>query len=280
MARKKERGPKTIPSPLNNPMINYAEYYMSAGEKVLSFLALFFVGGAVGWVFYGGLFKRNGAATIATRISDVVVFILVGLIAVKVFRPAVQRLLKEKRDKKLRVQFRDMLETLATSLASGNTVMTSFLNAKDDLLNQYTESDLIIQELTEIQTGLHNGLTLEVMLTAFGERSGNEDIQNFSNVISNCFRIGGDFKVAVRKTRDMIAEKMAVEDEIQTKIASNKLQHNAMCVMPIILVAMMKTMSSSFADNLASPVGVVVTTVAICIFVASYFWGRKIIDIG
>lgn len=279
MAKKQERGPKTIPSPLNNPMTNYSEYYMSATEKILAALVLFLAGGLVGLVFYGGLFKREGAATLATHISNAVVFALVGFIAVRVFMSAVRNMLKGRRDKALRIQFRDMLEAIATSLASGNTVMDSFRNARSDLLNQYSEQDLIIQELTEIQAGLDNGQTLETMLSAFGERSGNEDIQNFSNVISNCFRIGGDFKTAVRKTRDMIGEKMAIEDEIRTKVASNKLQHNAMCVMPIVLVALIKKMSSSFAENLASPIGVVATTVAVAIFVGSYFWGRKIIDI-
>ena len=279
MAKKQERGPKTIPSPLNNPMTNYSEYYMSAAEKILAALVLFLAGGMVGLVFYGGLFKREGAATLATHISNAVVFALVGFIAVRVFMSAVRNMLKGRRDKALRIQFRDMLEAIATSLASGNTVMDSFRNARSDLLNQYSEQDLIIQELTEIQAGLDNGQTLETMLSAFGERSGNEDIQNFSNVISNCFRIGGDFKTAVRKTRDMIGEKMAIEDEIRTKVASNKLQHNAMCIMPIVLVALIKKMSSSFDENLASPIGVVATTVAVAIFVGSYFWGRKIIDI-
>lgn len=279
MAKKQERGPKTIPSPLNNPMTNYTEYYMSAAEKILAALVLFLAGGLVSLVFYGGLFKREGAATLATHISNAVVFALVGFIAVRVFMSAVRNMLKGRRDKALRIQFRDMLEAIATSLASGNTVMDSFRNARSDLLNQYSEQDLIIQELTEIQAGLDNGQTLETMLSAFGERSGNEDIQNFSNVISNCFRIGGDFKTAVRKTRDMIGEKMAIEDEIRTKVASNKLQHNAMCIMPIVLVALIKKMSSSFAENLASPIGVVATTVAVAIFVGSYFWGRKIIDI-
>ena len=91
--------------------------------------------------------------------------------------------------------------------------------------------------------------------------------------------MGGDFKTVVRKTRDIISDKMAIEDEIVTKISSNKLQHNAMCLMPILLVAMLKMSSPSFAENLASFLGVLVTTAAVGIFVASYFWGRKIIDI-
>ena len=58
MGKKAERGPKYIASPLNNDMINYAEYYLSATEKALFFLLTFVAGGAAGMVFYGGLFGQ------------------------------------------------------------------------------------------------------------------------------------------------------------------------------------------------------------------------------
>jgi len=279
MAKRKEKEPQYISSALNNPMINYRVYYMSKSEKLMYFFLSFVVGGFVGWIFYGGLFTYDGEPTLATKISNVIVFCVVGLIAAKVFVPAIGDMLKGRRDKALRLQFRDMLETLTASLAAGNTVADSFVNARNDLLNQYPETEYIIVELTEILSGVKNGITMEEMLTAFGERADNEDIQNFSNVIGNCYRMGGDFRTVVRKTRDIISDKMAIEDEIATKIASNKLQHNAMCIMPIALVAMLKLSSPAFAANLASFLGVFVTTIAIAIFVASYFWGRKIIDI-
>lgn len=279
MARKTEKEPKFIASPVNNQMVNYRIYYMSGVEKLFYSILLFALGGFTGWVFYGGLFKVDGEATMMTYISNLVVICIVGSIALRVFLPAIRQMLKERREKALRLQFRDMLEDLTSSLAAGNTVAESFINAKADLANQYAETDYIIVELTEIITGLNNGYTLEEMLSSFGSRTDNEDIQNFSNVIGNCYRMGGDFKTAVRKTRDIISDKMAIEDEILTKISSNKLQHNAMCIMPIVLVAMLKLSSSSFAENLASLLGVIVTTLAVGIFVASYFWGRKIIDI-
>lgn len=276
---KKVEEPKYLPSPLNNPMLNYKKYHMSTFERIAFFVAVFLVGGFVGWIFYGGLFKKEGEATTATLISNVIVFCIAGLVAAKVFLPAIETMLKKRRDKALRLQFRDMLESITSSLASGNTVADAFANAGNDLKNQYPETAYIIVELAEIAAGVQNGLNLEEMLTNFGVRADNEDIQNFSNVIANCYRMGGDFKAAVRKTRDIISDKMAIEDEIETKISSNKLQHNAMCIMPIGLVAMLKLSSPSFAENLASILGVFVTTIAIGIFVASYFWGRKIIDI-
>ena len=271
--------PKYIPSPLKNQMINYKVYYMSALEKIIYFLITFLIGGIAGYIFYGGLFKYEGEATTATYISNIVVFVVVGMIAAKFFVPAIRKHLKEKRAKKLQKQFMDFMEVLAASLAAGNTLKDSFVNAKKDLLNQYLESDMIIIELSEIISGLDNGITLETMLDNFGDRSNNDDIQNFSNVMSNCYRLGGDFKSVVRRTRDIISDKIAVSEEITTKISSNKLQHNVMCIMPIVLVAMLKLASPSFANNLASFIGVFVTTIAFVIFIISYFWGQKIVDI-
>ena len=146
--------------------------------------------------------------------------------------------------------------------------------------NQYTDDDYIIKELDEIVSGLNNGRTLEEMLADFGKRSNNEDVYNFSNVMSNCYRLGGNFNDVVRRTRGIIGDKISISEEIDTKLASNKLQHNAMCIMPIALVAMLKVASPDFADNLSSMLGVLATTIAVGIFVASYFWGKKIIDIG
>lgn len=276
---KKEREPKYIPSPLNNNMINYKEYYMGANEKIGYSLLIFVIGGLVGLVFYGGLFKSDGDATLATHISNAIFFCIVGIVALKFFMKTVVESLKDRRAKKLQKQFMDLLENLSFSLSSGNTVNDAFLNARGDLLNQYTEKDMIIIELNEIVNGIQNGKTLEEMMQSFGKRSGNEDIENFGNVISNCYRLGGDFNSVVRKTRLILGGKVAITEEINTKLMSNKLQLNAMCIMPIILVAMLKVSSTSFAQNLSSAVGVIVTTFAIGLFVAAYIWGQKIIDI-
>ncbi|MDO5340386.1 MAG: type II secretion system F family protein [Eubacteriales bacterium] len=279
LKKNREVEPQFVPSILNNQMLNYKVYYMSFTEKVFYFLLTFIAGGIVGLIFYGGLFKTEGKATTVTMISNIVVFCLVGLIGTKFFIPAIRKGLKNKRDKVLRKQFMNLLEDLSVSLAAGNTLNDSFINAKSDMQNQYSEKDMIIQELIEINSGLDNGHTLEEMITAFGNRAGNEDIENFANVVSNCYRMGGNFKDVIRKTRDIISDKIAIEEEIETKLASNKLQHKAMCLMPIALVGMLKISSSSFAANLSSFMGVIITTIAIVIFVISYFWGQKIISI-
>lgn len=277
--KKKENEPQYILSPLNNPMINYRVYKMSATQNILFSLLAFVAGGLIGLIFYSGMFRIDGEATTATYISDIIIFVLAGVIALKVSRTPIIKWLKAKRDKALEKQFIDFLENLATSLSAGANVTTSFDNVYLELCNRYGGKDLIICELSEILQGMNNGKTMEEMLSAFGKRSDNEDIENFSNVMSNCYRLGGDFKSIIMRTRDIVSDKIAVANEIETKLSSNKLQLKAMCIMPIGIVAMLKLTNPSFAGNLTTPVGIIVTTLSIGIFVIAYFWGQKIINI-
>lgn len=277
--KEKSVEPCTLPSLLNNPMTNYRVYYFSAKQKVFLYLTVIALGGVVGLVFYGGMFKQGEEATIATYISDAAFFAIVGLIAAKFFIPMIRSTLKKRRDNQLKKQFMDLLETLSTSLGAGGTVNDAFISASSDLKNQYVGNDMIIVELDEIVSGLNNGQTIEQLLNNFGQRSGNEDIENFANVMENCYRIGGDFKNVIKKTRDIISDKMQINEEINTKLTSNKIQLNAMSLMPIVIVAMIKKSGSSFAENLATPFGAIITTFAILIFVGAYIWGNKIIDV-
>ena len=85
---------KYILSPLNNRMLNYRVYYMNATEKIGSFLLTLTLGGLAGLVFYGGLFKVDGGATLATHISNAIVFFGVGLLAARLFVPVIRNALK------------------------------------------------------------------------------------------------------------------------------------------------------------------------------------------
>lgn len=171
------------------------------------------------------------------------------------------------------------MESLSASLSSGSNVLNAFNSALIDLKMQYTESDYIIIELQEIIDCMGSNVNAEEAMHFFGERSGIEDIQTFADVFEICYRRGGDMKRIVRRTYDVISDKMAINDEIETKLTSNKMQHNAMSVMPIAVVALLRVTNASFAESFATVQGVLVNTVAIVIFVSAYKYGKKIIDI-
>ena len=63
-------------------MLNNHTYVMGKQEKLFYTIAAFIAGGLAGLLFYGGLFKSQGEATSLTTVSNIVVFVAVGLFAV------------------------------------------------------------------------------------------------------------------------------------------------------------------------------------------------------
>lgn len=277
---KKEKEPQYIFSVLNTPMLNYRVYYMSLQEKILNVLLAFFVGGLVGLVFYGGQFPDEaGNPTRATMISNCIVFVAVGAIAIKVYMPMRSEMLRQKRKQLLTRQFRSLLEALSVSLSTGMNMSDSLISAYNDLKTEYSSDAYIVHEVAEMISGMENNIPIEDMLVSFGQRSEVDDAVNFSRVFSVSYRAGGNLKDIVRRTSSIISEKIEINEEIETVLTSNKSQFTAMMVIPVVLVLMLRLMSSQFAASFATVPGVIAMTIAIGIFVAAYKLGQKIMDV-
>jgi tight adherence protein B len=277
---KKERGPQYIMSALNTPMINYNEYYMNGQEKFITFLISFVGGGLVGLVFYGNQFlDEEGNTTPATMICNFILFVVIGLIAFKFFKTMRTEQLLTKRKKELRKQFRSFLETLAVSLSSGMNILDSLLSSYNDLKVEYSEDAYIVAEVKEMIDGMQNNVPIEDMMASLGERSSIEDVKNFGIVFELCYRAGGNMKEVVRRTSDIISEKIQIEAEIETALTSNKSQFSVMMVIPVVMVLMIRTMMTAFAKSFSTVPGVIAVSVAVAIFIGAYKLGTKLTDI-
>lgn len=276
---KKNKEPQFYISKINTQVMNYRVYVMTPSEKLLYSLLLLAVGGAVGLVFYGGLFKENGEATLMTMVSNVVVFVLIGSFAIKNFLPVITESLRKKRIDKLKKQFVDFASALTNALAGGMNMNDSLNAVYNDLQTQYSEEAFIVHEVSEMINGVHNNIPVETMLEDFGNRSGIPDILNFATVFATCYRTGGDIKSIVRRTTEIISEKIMISSEIETAMTSNKMQMNIMNVLPIVIVFMMRMMSQEFADSFSTVIGVIGLTVSAGLTIVAYKMGKKITDI-
>lgn len=276
---KKEPVSQWMTNPLNEQVLDYHNYEMTQGEQGLYFILAFLIGGVVSQFFYGGLFQEDGVPTLLTYISNAVAFVIVGLLVGKVFLPVRSRQLAEKRRDTLRRQFRDMLESLTASLAANSTVRDAFSSAYTDMCMQYSDDALISKELDQFRRAEQINVTLDVMMDDFAKRSGVEEIQDFNNVFQVCYGPGGNMSRVINQTHDIICERMEVEDEIQAKIHANEMELNIIMLAPVLIVALMRSANETFAQNLASPVGVAAVTGALVLFAISYIWGQKIIAV-
>lgn len=273
---KKHREPQWVQNPAQERVLNYRVYRMTPGETLLYTALAFILGGAAGLVFYGGLFSRDGKPTALTLIANVVVFVVAGAVASRVFLPLREEQLRNRRQLALRSQFRSLMESLATSMTV-DTVEQSFRTAYQDMIIQYGDEAYITKEMREIVAAGNNEIGLEIMLEDFAKRSGCEDIQDFSNVFSASRRRGGKIAQIVRQTHDIIGEKMEIEDEITSKMSSNQVELNVITVAPLAIVLMLRVTNQSFSENFATPLGVVVMTIALCLFYMAYRIGQKIV---
>ena len=276
----KEQEPQYYLSATNMRTYNYKVYYMSVLEKIVYFVIAFIVGAAVGYLFYGGIGKDEyGQATTLTWVLNITISGGAGLAAGIMFLPMRTKQIIDKQKGKLNLQFRDMLEAISTSLGAGKNVVDSFHSAYEDLKIQYDEEAYILNELEIILSGMTNNIDIEDLLLDFGKRSGNDDIVSFAKVFQICYRKGGNIKETIRSTYEILSDKMAISEDIETVVTSSKTNQNIMVVMPVILIGVIKMMSPEFASNFVTPSGIIATTIAVVIFVASYIFGKKILEI-
>ncbi|MEG2813101.1 MAG: hypothetical protein RSA79_00720 [Oscillospiraceae bacterium] len=277
---KEPQEPAYFMSATNIQTINYKVYYMSLKEKILYFLVAFVVGAAVGYLFYGGIGKDEfGQATTVTYVLNILIPLIAGLIAGKLFLPIRVQQIIDKRKDKLSSQFKDMLDALTTSLGAGKNVTDSFYAIRDDLAVQYEEDAYIIKELQIMIFGIQNNIAIEDMLYDFGLRSANDDIKSFANVFKIGYRKGGNIKDIIRNTHSILNDKMDISEDIKTIVTGSKTEQNLMVMMPIGLIAVIKMMSADFAANFVTPIGIVSTTIAIITFVIAYYVGKQVLDI-
>jgi len=241
---------------------DYNVYFLSPMEKVIGFAIGFVAGFAAAQIMFGVV------------IASAVIGIVVGVFAIPIFRDYLQ----EKRKRNILSQFRDLLDSLSNSFSAGKNTPDAFSDCLNDMRMSYGEDAPLTKELTIIINGLHNNYVIEDLLRDMAKRCGIDDMVSFAETFAVCNRLGGNLKRIVAESRDIINDKIEIEMEIQTTIASNKNELNIMCVMPFIIVSMMGMLGdASITEN--NPVNIIVKIIAIIMFVAAYVMGQKITDI-
>ncbi len=238
------------------------------------------IGAVVVYLFFGGLGRDDfGQRTTLSGILDISIPAIVGLVAGRIFVPTRTKQIRDKNARNLNSQFRDFLEAFNTSIGAGKNVVDSFHAVYDDMRIQYEEDAFIVKELEVILSGMANNFAVEDLMEDLGNRSGNDDIVSFANVFRISYRKGGNLKDTINTTHSILSDKMEIKEEIETMVSASKMEQTVMIFMPVGLIGIMKSMSPDFAANFATPAGIASTTIAIGLFIVSYFVGRKILNI-
>lgn len=248
----------------SNGKPNYDYYVMSQQEKTLYSIIGIIMFALMGYVFY-----RN-----------VIIAVIIGAIGL-LFPDYMYKVLLKKRKENLNMQFKDMLYSISSSLSAGKSVERAFIEAPADLKMMYPDEDTdIIVELGYIINGLSINETIENLISDLAQRSGDEDIQSFADVFTNCKRTGGNLIDVVRITSNIISDKIEIKREIASGLVQQKFEQKGMIALMLLLILGLTYMSGDYMDPMFTTIqGRIAMTVAFGIFIASYFVGEKITDI-
>lgn len=245
-------------------LTDYDVYVMSGRERLLYILAAAVVIFAVGMIFY----------------QKPVLALLLSLASLRFPKIRTRQIIR-KRKKALELQFKDMLYALSSSMAAGRSLESAFRDALRDLEIIYPDPDTpIMRETAYIIRCIEMNMTVEDAISQFAARAHIEDIANFADVIRICKRSGGNLIEVIRSTSQMITDKIETKNEIETVITAKKFESRILTCTPIVMVAVLSTASPDYmAPVFQSAIGAIVMTIAIVMFVISFFIGEKIMDI-
>lgn len=186
----------------------------------------------------------------------------------------------EKQKRELTLQFKSMIESIAAALGTGYSLEKSFAEAKRDLSLIYPLHVSIFNELDYIMSGMQINVPVEKLMQDFGKRSGVDDISDFANVITVAKQNGGNLIHIIQKTVDRIADKIAVEEEIETMITAKKYEEKIMMMMPYGIIFYLRLSNDGFFDVLYGNVlgALLMTSFLVAIYIAD-IWAQKIMEI-
>ena len=185
-----------------------------------------------------------------------------------------------KRKNELNIQFKDMLYSLRSSLSAGKSIELAFMAVADDLKILYPKDAYIVNEALYIARKLEMNETIETALDDFAERSGLDDVKNFAEVFRISKRTGGNVIEAIKRTIDIINDRIEINQEINTMLANKKLESKILNIMPIAILALLHFTATDYINpiyNIAT--GRIVMTVSAILIVISYLISNKIMDI-
>ncbi|AZN39937.1 type II secretion system F family protein [Paenibacillus albus] len=181
-----------------------------------------------------------------------------------------------KRKRKLRVQFFDLLEALSVSMRAGNPMAKALQNAREDLLLIYSDDSDVIVELDLIIGKFHNTVPLSEGIADFAQRSEIEDIASFASIYATIEGKSSRADEIVRETQQIISDKMAIEMEIETLMTAAKSEVNIMLLMPLIILLVIGYAGAGFMDVIyTTSEGRLVATGGFIVFIISFIMARK-----
>ncbi|WP_082198090.1 type II secretion system F family protein [Bacillus sp. FJAT-26390] len=244
-------------------LTNYGQYHLTRSQFVVAAVAgALLIYGAV-YLFYHSIFLSFMLASLG--------------IAAPRYR---RRSLLQQRKERLKLQFKEALFSLTSSLAAGRSLENAFLSTLDDLKLLYPDprTELLI-EFQIVHFRLENAEPLEYALRNFADRAGIDEITQFVDALAACKRSGGDLLEVMKRTSVIISEKLGTEQEIAVMVAQKRFEGRIMMAVPFFFLAFLGLAAPDYMAPLYGGVGYLLLTAALLLLILCFWTMAKIMSI-
>ncbi len=243
--------------------MDYSTYHFDLWEKVKIFLAGIGITAVIAALFYESFW----------------VMLLTPACIYGIQKLCRLRLLEKKRAR-LRDQFQDAMQTVSSSLLSGYSVESAWLEAEKEIGELYGKRADMYQELHRMNQALRLNEPVEQLLEEFARRADLEDISNFSEVFAYAKRSGGDLIGIIATTLAHMQSKAEAEKEIELLVAAKKFEQNIMSVVPLAILVYLKLTSADYLSPLYGNLfGVLFMTGCLAVYAAAIALADRILRI-
>jgi tight adherence protein B len=181
---------------------------------------------------------------------------------------------RDRRFRKFREQFPDILDSLARALRAGHPVSAAF-----DLVAAEAEEP-VATEMRHASVEANLGMGWQRALETLAGRIPLLEVNLFVSAVTLHSRTGGKLSEVIADLANAMRESLALQGEVRALAAHGKLTGVILSVLPVGIAVMMLIVSPSYMAILYNhPWGKTMIAIAVCCLVAAHFVIRKLVEI-
>lgn len=183
-----------------------------------------------------------------------------------------RRSLLESRRNRLKLQFKEALFSLTSSLAAGRSLENAFRGVLEDMKLLYSDLETdMLKEFQVICNRLDNLESLEGALRDLAHRAQIDEITQFVDALTTCKRSGGDLLEVMKRTSAIIGDKLTVEGDIRVLLAQKRFESRIMMAIPFVFLGFLGFAAPDYMEPLYSGLGYALLTLLFLLLLGC-FW--------
>ncbi len=188
---------------------------------------------------------------------------------------------KQYRKKQYAQGFRELLQSLLTSLQAGYSLENACALSLQEIRQLYPSSgNPTVIQLEKIVRGISLHASVEQLFMAYARETEVEEIYEFAIILHIVRTTGGNMVETLKNAMEHLQARMEVEEELRVNLSGRLLEKNIMLLMPFGILLYLRCANPAYVECLYGSVsGNVIVTGMLILTMLCFFWTERIMDI-